>query len=127
VRVRVQAADGPLEEDLFLVDIGADRTALIPSLADRLRSPATPSLEYDLRGISGAARFGLLFTALQLTTDDGKSVTLRGEFAVLTDPQASDVNIRGRDVLDLFDVIVSRPRNEVLLLLQRHTYQVVQI
>ena len=33
---------------------------------------------------------------------------------------------RGRDVLNNFNVILSRPRNEVLLLAPRHTYQVIE-
>jgi hypothetical protein len=32
----------------------------------------------------------------------------------------------GRDVLNHFDVIVSRPKSDVLLLASRHRYQVVQ-
>jgi hypothetical protein len=127
IRVRVQAIDGTLVEDLFLVDIGADRTVVIPTLAEQLRLPATLPVQHRLSGISGTTAFALLRTALQLTRDDGNPVTLRGEFAVFTDAEASDINILGRDVLDSFDVIVSRPRNEVLLLSQRHTYQVVQV
>lgn len=39
--------------------------------------------------------------------------------------RAIDLSILGRDVLNNFDVIISRPRNEVLLLAPRHTYQVI--
>jgi hypothetical protein len=36
-----------------------------------------------------------------------------------------DYSILGRDVLDHFDVILSRPRSEVLLLSGNHQYQVI--
>ena len=44
--------------------------------------------------------------------------------AAFTDPAAADLSILGRDVLDHFDVIVSRRRNEVLLLATNHRYQI---
>lgn len=47
-----------------------------------------------------------------------------GTFAGLLDPTASDSDILGRDVLGIFDVIVSRPRDQVLLLHPPHAYQI---
>ena len=49
---------------------------------------------------------------------------LRGEFAGFTDPTATDLSILGRDVLDHFDVLISRRRNEILLLAPRHRYRI---
>ena len=48
-----------------------------------------------------------------------------GQFAAFTYPNASDMSILGRDVLNVFDVIVSRRRNEVVLLAEHHRYQIV--
>lgn len=56
---------------------------------------------------------------------DGGPAVVREQFAAFTDPQVTDLSVMGRDVLNNFDVIVSRPRNEVLLLAPRHCYQVV--
>ena len=50
---------------------------------------------------------------------------IHGVYAAFTDPNTTDMSILGRDVLDNFDVIVSKPRNEVLLLSQNHQYRVV--
>jgi hypothetical protein len=61
---------------------------------------------------------------LELTRDDGVPATIRGEFAAFIDPRASDLSILGRDVLDNFDVIISRRRDEVLLLAPNHHYHV---
>jgi hypothetical protein len=46
-------------------------------------------------------------------------------YASLTDPLAIGMSVLGRDVLNFFDVILSRQRNEVLLLAPNHRYQVV--
>jgi hypothetical protein len=39
---------------------------------------------------------------------------------------ATDLSVLGRDVLDHFDVLLSRRRNEVVFLAQRHHYRVEQ-
>jgi hypothetical protein len=41
---------------------------------------------------------------------------VQGQFAAFTDPAASDLSVLGRDVLDHFDLIVSKRRNDVLIL-----------
>ncbi len=66
----------------------------------------------------------LLTTILELTRDDGSPAHIRGEFAAFIDPNASDLSILGRDVLYHFDVILSRRRNEILLLAPNHQYRV---
>ena len=65
-------------------------------------------------------------STIELTRDDGGPAVVRGKFAAVTDPLATDLSVMGRDVLNNFDVIVSRPKNEVLLLAPRHCYQIVQ-
>jgi hypothetical protein len=77
-----------------------------------------------LQGIGGASPHVLVTTVLELTRDDGGPARVRGEFAAFTDPAATDLSILGRDVLDNFDVITSRRRNQVLLLAGNHQYQV---
>jgi hypothetical protein len=42
------------------------------------------------------------------------------------DPAASDLCVLGRDVTDNFDLILSRRRDEVLLLAPAHYYQVLR-
>jgi hypothetical protein len=65
-------------------------------------------------------------TVVVLTRDDGGEVFMRGEFAAFTDRSATDLSILGRDVLNHFDLILSRRRNEVLLLAPNHQYRVEQ-
>jgi hypothetical protein len=85
-----------------------------------------PPQGVGLVGVGGGAPFLIAIAALHLLTDDGRVATVRGEFAAFTDPDATDLSIPARDVLDLFDVILSRRRDEVLLLAPAHQYYVTQ-
>jgi hypothetical protein len=51
---------------------------------------------------------------------------MRGEFAGFTEVDATDASVRGRDVLDHFDVRLSRRRNEGISSAQRYHYRVEQ-
>jgi hypothetical protein len=70
---------------------------------------------FALQGIGGVTEYVLVKTVLELTRDDGDAAHVRGELAAFTDPAATDLSILGRDVLNNFDVILSRRCNEVLL------------
>ena len=52
---------------------------------------------------------------------------MRGEFAAFIDSSASNLSILGRDILNIFDVILSRRRSEVLLLASNHQYRVEHV
>jgi hypothetical protein len=80
-----------------------------------------------LQGIGGVGESVVVKTAVVLSRDDAGEVSMRGEFAAFTDPSATDLSILGRDVLNHFDVILSRRRNEVVLLAPNHQYRVEQV
>jgi len=63
-------------------------------------------------------------TVVEFARSHGAPARFRGQIAAFTDPAAADLSILGRDVLDNFDVIPSRPRNEILLLTGNHRYVV---
>ena len=75
-------------------------------------------------GIGAGSAFVLISAVLQLTRDDGRPINIRAELAAFTDPSSTDLSILGRDVLDNFALILSRRRDEVLLLARSHQYQV---
>ncbi len=109
----------------FLIDTGADRTVFSTALLNRLQIPtssAPPDL--SLSGIGGSSAFVLLQAVIEFTRDDGGPVRVRGEFAAFTDAAATDLSVLGRDVLDNFDLIVSRRRNEIFLIAPRHLYRI---
>ncbi len=125
MRAQLRDRDGQLLAERFLVDTGADRTVFRPELASALRLPVDrPSPNAALSGVGGSTSFLLVNTALEFVRDDGRIVVIRGEFAAFTDPLATDLSVLGRDVLDNFDLILSRRRNEVLLLAPQHQYHV---
>jgi hypothetical protein len=70
--------------------------------------------------------FGRWFqkTVVEFLRADGGPARVRGDMAAFTDPTATDLSILGRDVLDHFDVIIRRRRNEVILLAGNHQYHV---
>ena len=61
---------------------------------------------------------------VEFVRDDGGAARVHGEFAGFTDPAATDLSVLGRDVLDNFDLIISRRRNEVLLIAPKHRYRI---
>jgi hypothetical protein len=119
----VQAADGSLLGERFLIDTGADRTVLSADLLARTALSAA-SAGTTLAGVGGTQGHVIVRTALEIARDDGGTAIVRGEYAAFTDLAATDLSILGRDVLDLFDLIVSRPRNEILLLAGNHQFRV---
>ena len=125
VRVKVFGADGRPVTDDFLIDSGADRTVCSATLMAQLRLPTTsaqPGLA--LSGIGGESTFVMVTTVMEFLRDDGGPVRVRGEFAGFTDPTATDLSILGRDVLNHFDVLISRRRDEIWLLAPRHRYRI---
>jgi hypothetical protein len=126
IQAEVQAADGSLQRGVFLIDSCADRTVFGADFMKKLGFSMTPAAEdLSLKGITGECGFVVARTVIELTRDDGGVAAVRGEFAAFTDASATDLSILGRDVLNVFDVILSRRRNEVLLLAQNHSYRVV--
>jgi Aspartyl protease len=124
VRARVGEDGSPVPEN-FLIDSGADRTVLSAVLVTHLRlSVQSAPPGFTLSGIGGTSAFVLVTTVVEFISDDGRPVRVRGKFAGFTDPTTTDLSILGRDVLDHFDLILSRRRSEILLLAPRHQYRI---
>jgi hypothetical protein len=121
------AADvaGTEHEERFLLDSGADATVFTAGSFQSLGLPTRlPATGVGLSGVGGGQASVLFRTTLTLYADDGNPARIQGDFAAFTDPAAADMSILGRDVLDHFDVIISRRRHEVLLLATNHTYHI---
>ena len=125
IQVLVGGAAGSQLAAYFLVDSCADRSVLSADLMKRLGVSFTaPPAELIFQGIGGLSDFVLLETVLEFAAQDGTTARVRGQFAAFTDPKATDPSILGRDVLNHFDVILSRRNNRVLLLTTSHTYRI---
>jgi hypothetical protein len=79
-----------------------------------------------ISGLGGTAPCVAVETTLHLSRETGKPVAFKGQFTAVTDPIALDISVLGRDILDLFAVIVDRTHDVVCLLSQQHTYTVSQ-
>jgi hypothetical protein len=111
--------------DDFLVDSGADRTVFCNEFFKELQLPGmAPPEEIQLEGIGGRSEYVVLSTTLEFTTTIDSTARVTGPYSAFLDPEAMDISVLGRDVLANFDVIISRRRNEVLLLAGQHRYSV---
>ncbi len=125
VDATVSSAGDRASLEIFLVDTCSDCTVLSAQLFQKLQligKPASPGI--SLKGITGSGDYLVVNSVVEFLRAEGGPVRVRGEMAAFTDPMATDLSILGRDVLDHFDVIISRRRNEVLLLGGNHYYQV---
>jgi hypothetical protein len=76
----------------------------------------------QLAGIGGQASSVVVDTQIQMPRENGTMVLLRGEFAAFTDPTALDMSVLGRDVTNLFALIIDRAQDIVCLLGSGHRY-----
>lgn len=110
----------------FLVDTGADLTVFSAAiLADAHLKPLAP--QDRLGGVGGIAASVAVETQIRFSREIGSKVTFRGQYAAVTEVEALDISVLGRDIMGLFSVIVDQPGNVVCLLGQRHRYTIEQI
>lgn len=125
LEIKVRGSDQQLYDSHFLVDTGADRSVLDANFSQKLNLKSIPPQSgRTLSGIGGVSSFAFVDAELILTSRDGHLFVAQFRFAALLNRAASDHSILGRDILDLFHVIVSRPRDEVLLLSGIHDYDI---
>lgn len=125
VAAEVVAAGGNTLFEYFLLDTGSDRTIFSAALLAKLGLPTLPApTNLSVGGVGGFNPVVLVDTTLELPRADGGVVQIQVQFLAFTQMGAFDVNLLGRDLLDHFDVIVSRPRGEVQLLAGIHHYAV---
>ena len=124
IRGEVLAEDQSWVAVEFLVDIGADRTVLSAAILHRLGLAHSESTE-GISGLGGTTQCVGVETILHLSRETGKPVAFKGRFIGVVDPIALDISVLGRDILDLFSVIVDRAQDVVCLLRERHTYAII--
>ena len=123
IHAEIRAADGQWVKAPFLVDTGADRTVLSADvwLASALKPVETPD---RLSGVGGTANSVVVETQLRATQSDGNKVAFKGQFACFTDSDAVDTCVLGRDILNLFALIVDREHDTICLIGQQHKYKI---
>lgn len=125
IRGKIWTGDSFWRPVEFLVDTGADRTVISANVLRLLHLPWASSSE-RIGGLGGVAESVLVTTQIQMNRDDGQVVEFRGVYAACRDHVALDMSILGRDILDMFAVIVDRPAGVVAILGGNHDYCVRQ-
>jgi predicted aspartyl protease len=125
IRGEILAGDGTWQRAESLVDTGADRTVFSATIlaALRLQPVATRA---RIGGVGGVANSVVVETQVRLTREEDGKIVLRGQYAAVTELEALDMSVLGRDIAGLFAVIVDRPGNVVCLIGQRHRYAIEQ-
>ena len=121
----ILAGNGSWEKSEFLVDTGAYHTVLSAATLAKL-SLQPLSIQEGISGLGGMADAVIVETQLRLTREDAGKVVFRGQYAAVTELEALDRSVLGRDITRLFAVIVDRLHDVVCLLGQRHRYTIEQ-
>jgi hypothetical protein len=125
IRAEIQAHDGSWVKAPLLLDTGADRTVFSTDILTALRLQPVVA-ETRLGGVGGVASAIIVETRIRLTHENNGKVMLRGQYAATTEAAALDMSVLGRDVTNLFALIVDWPQRLVCLLGQRHQYTIIQ-
>jgi hypothetical protein len=121
----IRTADGSWEQCEFLVDTSADRTVF--NAATLVKLGLQPlAMSEGLSGVGGMAASVIVETEIHLLREDGGNVVFRGQYAAVTELEALDISVLGRDIIGLFAVIVDWPHDVVCLVGQRHRYTIEQ-
>jgi len=78
-------------------------------------------------GVGGAVTTVPVDAKLHLFRDTGGPVALNGPFLAFTDPDALDISVLGRDLLNHFALIVDWPSQTICLLNQNHRYAITSV
>jgi len=105
----------------FLVDSAADRSVICAEILDTLDLPSLQSSTH-LTGVGGRAESIVIETQIRMVREAGANVIFRGQFAAFIDPAALDMSVLGRDITNLFALIIDRPQDQVCMVGKGHQY-----
>ncbi len=125
IRAEIFAGDGVWRAVELLVDTGADRTVISANVLESLNLETTAP-KIQIGGVGGLVDSVIVETQIRLSRDDGEKAIFRGEYAACTDREALDMSVLGRDILEMFALIVDYPNEVVALIGGRHRYSVHQ-
>ena len=101
----------------------ADVTVLGPVVSEAMQWDLTGSSQ-QLGGIDGDVNSTIVSTQIQFYLDDGLPVTFRGSFHAIHNAQHLEMSVLGRDIIEMFALIVDRPGDVVCLLRENHRYEI---
>ena len=107
----------------FLVDTAADRTVFSANILEALGFEHVGSAQ-QLGGVGGIAASVVVDTRIEFPRDEPGPVVFHGQFAAFIDQKALDMSVLGRDILNLFTLIVDRQGDRVCVVGQDHYYTI---
>jgi Retroviral aspartyl protease len=117
-------ADGDLEDVIFMLDTGADRTVFAAETL-KVLGKAWPELNnFQLEGVGGSTSVVSVDEVICFLNESTEPIPFRGPFLGFTDPNALEISILGRDLLNHFAVIVDRQADRVALLTKQTQYTI---
>jgi predicted aspartyl protease len=125
IRGEILADNGSWQAIELLVDTGADRTVLSAPTSAALHLQAHET-QNRLGGVGGIVNSVDIETQIRLYRETKGTVVFHGQYADVTELNALDMSVLGRDILGLFSVIVDQPGGVICLLGQRHQYRIEQ-
>lgn len=101
----------------LLIDTGADLTVLAPSVAEQLAGVVEPTPTVTrASGVGGTQQLHELAVDLLLPTTTGQRARIRGPLPILLASGSLELSVIGRNLLDQFSLIYSRPEGTLALL-----------
>ena len=76
--------------------------------------------------MGGVVSTVIVETRIRLTCENNGKIMFRGQYAAVTDMETLDMSVLGRDVTNLFSVIIDWLQRLAWLLGQRHQYTIIQ-
>jgi predicted aspartyl protease len=123
IQAEILAHDNSWWKVPFLLDTGADRTVLSADILTALRLLPIKT-DNRIGGVGGVASAVTIETQIRLSHDENGKVLLRGQYVGVTSKEILDISVLGRDITNLFAVIVDWPQKNICLLSQRHRYTI---
>ncbi len=123
IRAEILAGDDAWRAVELLVDTGADRTVLSANVLESLHLPSH-GLENRLGGLGGLVDAVTVTTQIRLTCNDGNKVLFRGEYSACMGHEALDMSVLGRDILEMFALIVDRRADVIAIIGGQHHYTI---
>jgi predicted aspartyl protease len=123
IRAEILTASGNWRAIELLVDTGADRTVISANVLEMLKLETTAPLD-RIAGVGGLVDSVNVNTQISLTRDDGRKAVFRGNYAACIDHESLDMSVLGRDILDMFAVIVDRRGVVVAIVGGQHRYTI---
>jgi len=121
IRAEILAGDDVWRALELLVDTGADRTVISANVLESLNLQ-TSEPRGQIGGVGGLVDSVTVSTEIRFTRDDGRKTAFLADYAACTGHEALDMSVLGRDVLDMFAVVVDRRADVVTIVGGDHHY-----